>query len=92
MYWRRFKISSIPLEDSTEFEFWLRERWIEKDKLLEMYESTGRFPPFPKSKASNQEYIETTAKLRYRLQFLVIFMPVTAVFVIWYLLRGRYKV
>ena len=44
MYWRRFKISEIPLHDSVAFEKWLRNRWIEKDKLIELYLRTGRFP------------------------------------------------
>jgi hypothetical protein len=44
MYWRRFALSDIPLDDTEAFEVWLRERWIEKDALLEEYVSTGRFP------------------------------------------------
>jgi len=44
MYWRRFAVSSIPLDDPEKFDLWLRERWIEKDALLEEYVSTGRFP------------------------------------------------
>ena len=45
MYWRRFAVSSIPLDDTRAFESWLRERWIEKDALLDLYMQTGRFPP-----------------------------------------------
>jgi len=44
MYWRRFAMSSIPLDDSKAFEAWLRERWIEKEMLLEQYVRNGRFP------------------------------------------------
>ena len=44
MYWRRFAMSSIPLDDSNKFDEWMRERWREKDDLLEQYVSTGRFP------------------------------------------------
>ena len=44
MYWRRFAISTIPLDDAREFELWLRQRWIEKEALLEGYLQTGRFP------------------------------------------------
>lgn len=43
MYWRRFAVSSIPT-DSKAFEQWLRDRWIEKDTLMEQYLTTGRFP------------------------------------------------
>lgn len=45
MYWRRFAVSSIPLKDPADTEQWLRDRWREKDDLLEQYVSTGRFPP-----------------------------------------------
>ncbi|KAI9679086.1 MAG: hypothetical protein M1829_001756 [Trizodia sp. TS-e1964] len=44
MYWRRFAISSIPLDDIKAFEQWLLARWREKDELLEMYVQNGRFP------------------------------------------------
>jgi lysocardiolipin and lysophospholipid acyltransferase len=37
-------MSSIPLDDPEEFNMWLRERWTEKDALLEQYVATGRFP------------------------------------------------
>ena len=33
MYWRRFRINTIPLDDPKKFELWLRLRWREKDKL-----------------------------------------------------------
>lgn len=44
MYWRRFAVSSIPVSDSKAFEQWVRDRWIEKDRLLEQFQTTGRFP------------------------------------------------
>lgn len=44
MYWRRFLLSDIPLDNAEEFDLWIRERWTEKDALLEEYVSTGRFP------------------------------------------------
>lgn len=44
MYWRRFAVSTIPLDDAQEFELWLRQRWLEKEVLLEGYLQTGRFP------------------------------------------------
>jgi len=43
MHWRRFAVKDIPLTDF-EFELWLRERWIEKDDLLEYYMENGNFP------------------------------------------------
>lgn len=44
MYWRRFAVSEIPLDDQKEFDSWLRARWAEKDQLLDQYFETGRFP------------------------------------------------
>ncbi|KAJ5081366.1 Phospholipid/glycerol acyltransferase [Penicillium alfredii] len=44
MYWRRFAVSEIPLDDQKEFDAWLRARWAEKDLLLGQYFETGRFP------------------------------------------------
>lgn len=44
MYWRRFAVSSIPLDDPQKFELWVRQRWLEKDELLEYYVHNGRFP------------------------------------------------
>jgi len=44
MHWRRFAIKDIPVTDSAAFEIWLRERWFEKDNLLNFYIEHGRFP------------------------------------------------
>jgi hypothetical protein len=44
MYWRRFAVKDIPLDDDGKFELWLRERWYEKDAFMEQYLTTGRFP------------------------------------------------
>lgn len=44
MYWRRFSIENIPVDDATEFEKWLKRRWEEKDQLLEYFKENGRFP------------------------------------------------
>lgn len=46
MYFRRFALSKIPLGDEDEkvFDQWIRDRWTEKDELLEEYMCTGRFP------------------------------------------------
>ena len=43
MHWRRFKVSSIPLETPEDFHAWLIERWNEKEILLEEHAKTGRF-------------------------------------------------
>ncbi|KAF2458324.1 acyltransferase-domain-containing protein [Lineolata rhizophorae] len=44
MHWRRFKIADIPVDNSKAFEVWLRNRWREKDYLLEYFQRTKRFP------------------------------------------------
>lgn len=44
MHWRRFAVSSIPISDPAEFELWIRQRWMEKDELLEYYMQNGAFP------------------------------------------------
>ena len=45
MYWRRFAVSSIPVDDPKAFDDWVLQRWREKDYLLEHYAQHGRFPP-----------------------------------------------
>lgn len=44
MHFRRFRISDIPIHDTKEFDLWLRERWVEKDDLMEYYNQNGQFP------------------------------------------------
>ncbi|KAF1814547.1 acyltransferase-domain-containing protein, partial [Eremomyces bilateralis CBS 781.70] len=44
MYWRRFRITTIPVDDSTAFDIWLRNRWREKDYLLEHFQKFNQFP------------------------------------------------
>jgi 1-acyl-sn-glycerol-3-phosphate acyltransferase len=43
MHWRKFPTSDIPV-DGDEFDAWLRERWMEKDALLDHFYATGGFP------------------------------------------------
>jgi len=78
MYWRRFATSSIPVNDPAKFELWLRDRWWEKEALMEGYVQNGRFPadeghdsegepatagiPAPKV-TKGAGYIETTVRL-----------------------------
>lgn len=69
MYWRRFAISEIPLDDQKEFEAWLTERWAEKDQLLEHFAETGKFPEDDENEkdavetATNRPCIETEVRL-----------------------------
>lgn len=46
LYWRRFAISDIPVDDQKAFEGWIYDRWAEKDQLMKHFLETGKFPPF----------------------------------------------
>jgi len=43
-HFRRFHVSTIPVGDPKAFDDWLRERWQEKDDLLQYFTENGRFP------------------------------------------------
>ena len=68
MYWRRFAVADIPLDDAEEFGAWITARWQEKERLLEQYIRTGLFPgdeaSLPATTTSKAGYIETEVKLR----------------------------
>lgn len=57
IYWRRFKLSTIPLATLEEFDTWLLDRWREKEALLEEHLTTGRFP------SSRDGYVRSQASL-----------------------------
>lgn len=95
MYWRRFRISSIPLDDPKTFDLWLRSRWVEKDKFIEDYIRTGRFPADKGiSKNSKGEtirgagYIEADIKPKYWYEFLQVFAPIGLFALILYMFYG----
>lgn len=70
-YWRRFPIADIPLNSAEEFDAWLRERWYEKDALMEQYICTGRFP---ENVAGVKGHIETEVRTKYWWEFVKIFV------------------
>lgn len=83
LYWRRFRVADIPLEDGAAFEAWLRDRWYEKDALMEQYISTGRFPSSPPSpgevRAKGEgEFIETEVRTKFWWEFVQIFVVLGA--------------
>ncbi|KAL9073693.1 MAG: hypothetical protein Q9161_002731 [Pseudevernia consocians] len=95
MYWRRFRVSSIPLDDPKTFELWLRSRWIEKDKFIEDYLRTGRFPAdHGISKNSKGEtirgagHIEAEIKPKYWYEFLQVFAPIGLFALVLYMFYG----
>lgn len=63
-YWRRFAVKDIPLDDQKEFENWLYQRWAEKDRLLDQFVKTGRFPPFEPETAPNGNAHDHDASFR----------------------------
>ena len=95
MYWRRFAISSIPLDDSRAFEHWLRARWTEKDNLIEYYYQHGQFPAdVGVDKGTDGKtrrgagYIETQVRPARWYEFLQIFAPTGLLALILYCFYG----
>ena len=81
MYWRKFRVSEIPLDDPPAFEKWLMMRWREKDALLEGFMQDGQFPPNPpaEEKAKRRargRFWETSVRERWSGEFVLIFAPV----------------
>lgn len=95
MYWRRFPLSSIPLDDPHAFEHWLRARWTEKDRIMEGYYRTGRFPAdVGASKKRDGKilrgagYIETEIRPTHWYEFLQVFAPIGLVALVLYVFYG----
>lgn len=88
-YWRRFRIDDIPLDDAEEFDAWLRERWYEKDALIEGYVETGKFPPLPSSvkgdgKAEEADgFVETDVRTKSVGEFTRIYVVLGTVYLLW---------
>ena len=83
MYWRRFKISSIPVDDPDAFDSWLRAHWTAKDRLLEGFMRTGRFPA-----GTGSGFIETEVKAVRWYEFMQIFAPVGLIGLVLYAFYG----
>jgi lysocardiolipin and lysophospholipid acyltransferase len=88
MYWRRFAVSSLPLDNPEKFDLWIRKIWTEKDALMEQYVATGRFPASKdletdgvnsEVKGQQKGFIETEVRQAHWWDFLQIF-SVLAVF------------
>lgn len=95
MHWRRFRTKSIPVDDPTAFDKWLRDRWAEKDKLLGIYYRTGRFPADRKAHrladgkiCRGAGYIESQVKSVRWYEFLQIFAPVGLFAMVLYMFYG----
>ena len=95
MYWRRFDVWSIPVDNDRAFDNWLRARWIEKDQLLDHYQKTGRFPAdtgvdiLPDGhKRRGAGYIETEVKPNKWYEYLQVFAPVGLLALVLYMFYG----
>ncbi|KAF1813142.1 acyltransferase-domain-containing protein [Eremomyces bilateralis CBS 781.70] len=101
MYWRGWKVKDIPLNDEKAFGDWLTKRWEEKDALLEIYQTTGKFPPSEEPIGLNGSareesemvktragWIETEIKPTHPLEIVQIFMPVVVLCLVWYWIVG----
>ncbi|KAK4210040.1 acyltransferase-domain-containing protein [Rhypophila decipiens] len=84
-YWRRFRVADIPLETAEQFDLWLRDRWYEKDALMEQYITTGRFPPSPAEAVTSghEGHLETEVRTKHWFEFLQIFVVVGIVGLLW---------
>lgn len=98
MHFRRFKIADIPIDDEKAFDLWLRNRWREKDYLLEHFVKYDRFPEDEqwlfKQKAAkktgpmNAKFIETQIKTNNLEEFLSIFAPLSSIMMVMNLFYG----
>ena len=95
MYWRRFRVANIPLDDPQKFDLWLRARWSEKDRFIENWYRTGRFPA---DTGSNKDYngkvtagagyIEAEVKPQRWYEFLQVFAPIGLFALVIYMFYG----
>ena len=95
MYWRRFHISTIPLDDPQAFDLWLRARWSEKDALIEHWYRHGLFPAdtgVDKAPDGTTRrgagHVETEIKALRWYEFLQIFAPIGLFGLVLYMFYG----
>lgn len=87
MFWRRFKLADIPLDNDEAFARWLNNRWREKDYILEYFYKYNQFPDEApqqalaaargQKKAKHAKAICTEVKGEGWQEFLSIFGPLT---------------
>lgn len=98
MHFRRFKLSDIPIDDDKAFEVWLRNRWREKDYLLEHFARYDRFPEDSswmikqrqqkKKGPMSATIIATHIKSNSLEEFLSIFAPLSSVLMVLFMFYG----
>ncbi|KAK5115546.1 hypothetical protein LTR62_001205 [Meristemomyces frigidus] len=87
MFWRRYKISDIPIDNDAAFSRWLNNRWREKDYMLEYFFKFGHFPAGDpvsalravegKAEPDHARWVSTEVKGGGWDEFLSIFGPIT---------------
>ncbi|KAI9896837.1 hypothetical protein N3K66_007859 [Trichothecium roseum] len=80
LYWRRFRVADIPLDDQEKFDIWMREEWYKKDALMEEYMTTGRFPAMAGAKL---DFVTTSVKTRKPWEILQVFTVVGICGLLW---------
>lgn len=80
LHWRRFRIDDMPLHDQKVFDVWLREKWYEKDALIEEYLITGRLPAMP---GGGVDFVEAEVRTRYPWEILQVFTVVGIAGLVW---------
>ena len=95
MYWRRFKMNTIPLDDPKKFELWLRLRWREKDKFIDYYLQHGKFPAdtgsnnnFKGESVHGAGHIEAEIRPKYWYEFMQVFAPIGVFALVLYFIYG----
>ncbi|KAF4121914.1 1-acyl-sn-glycerol-3-phosphate acyltransferase [Geosmithia morbida] len=76
MYWRRFRVEDIPLDDQETFDEWLREEWYKKDAFLEGFHENNRLPPMV---GTENKYVETAVRTRHEWEIFEVY-AILAVF------------
>ncbi|KIV99130.1 uncharacterized protein PV09_09162 [Verruconis gallopava] len=98
MHFRRFKVTDIPVNSEAAFDVWLRNRWREKDYLLEHFVRHNSFPEdshwLIKQRTSRMngphpaKIIETQIKSNSLEEFLSIFAPLSSIMAVLLLFYG----
>ena len=84
VHYRKYPIAQLPIE-SEPLTKWMYERFAEKDKMLEEFYQTGRFPVTSDTKG----YLSEPRHLKFSLEYLVtahaVFITLTALmcYVLW---------
>lgn len=91
LYWRRFRVADIPLDDQDKFDLWLREEWYKKDALMEQYLTTGRFPAMAGG-AADCDFVQTEVKTRHPWEILQVFTVVGLCGLVWNNVRKAWQV